>query len=463
MKKKVLILICSALAGLTAFAGNELNTVELTKAEQQLVQNNNDFAFRLFREARGAENKVLSPLSVTYALGLINNGATGDTQKEINMLLGANGDGLNAETINSFCRKMLDASNLLDKNTQVIVANNIYFNNGSYGGKIKSKFMQAAKKYYDAEPQMRDLYVPETLDEINRWVSDRTKGMITDLLSKEDLQPNLVSFLLNAIYFKGAWTKPFDKNLTETSFFDGQKATATMMTQKNEFLYTENDLYQAVQLPYGNGSYLMTVFLPREDKTLDDLVAAISGKNWNADDYQRYMVTLKLPRIITDTDQDLQEAMKSLGVYNAFLDTKDALGFLEFCFMGDDESKSDPVWISLMKQSAKLRLDEVGTEAAAATATEVTGKSAPSTKQAIFKADRPFLYTISECTTGAIFFLGQYMGDGAAQSGENNGINEIEKMRNVENEKVYDLLGRRVNSQLKKGVYISNGRAFVIK
>jgi serpin B len=309
---------------------------------------------------------------------------------------------------------------------------------------------------------MCDLYAPETLDNINQWVAKHTDGMITNLLNPEDLQPNLVSFLLNAISFKGAWAKPFDKDLTESAPFDGGKATAMMMSQKSEFQYAESSLYQAVRLRYGNGAYFLTVFLPRENQTLDNLVSALNGQNWNNANYERCQVSLKLPRITTDTNQDLNDAMSALGMPDAFLDEKDAEGFTQLCYLGNDEANSDRVWIGLMKQSASLTLDEAGTQAAAATAIEVVGKSAPIGPQVDFVADRPFLYTLSEESTGAIFFIGQYLGDGPAQSGEQNAIHDILKTNGAADAKAYDLQGREAAPQ-SKGLLIRDGRKIVKK
>ena len=418
MKRTVLILICTLLTTILAFADGLKKSIELTDAEQQFVTNNNDFAFRLFREVRGNESRVLSPLSITYALGMLNNGAQGVTRQEINQVLGAsvlqggNGEATGIEAINSFCLKLLTGCNLLDKDTQVGIANTIYFNGDRGELSLKTAFRDAALQYYGATPEVRSFSDGQTRNVINQWASDRTEGMIPELIKEGELDfnnPNLVSLLLNAIYFKGAWTKPFEKDFTQLSYFDGMKATAMMMFQNGDFDYAQNDLYQSVILPYGNGAYQMTVFLPRYGKTLDDLFAAMNGQNWNKANYQHYQAFLAMPRIETVTDLQLNEVMKALGMPNAFY-APDMEGFTDFCYFGDDESNSDRVWISLMKQSAKLRLDEVGTEAAAATVIAMEDRAMPMNSVEIW-LDRPFLYTISERSTGAIFFMGQYLGE----------------------------------------------------
>ena len=390
----------------------EHGMISLTDAERALVAQNSDFAFNLFRKTRDTENHVISPLSITYALGMLNNGAEGITREEIcQVLSGGRQTGYaDVATMNAFCRKMLTESNLLDEDTRVAIANTIYFNGDRKDISLKMAFKDAAATYYDATPSILNFSDEATLGIINQWVADKTDGMITDLLKPGDMQdPNLVSFLLNAICFKGAWVNQFDERQTQNAYFDNMRRTAMMMSQENEFRYARTDLYQSVVLPYGNGSYEMTLFLPNYGKTLDDLLDAMNGMNWNAAKYQDYMVRLSMPRIETDTDQDLNEIMASLGMPNAFLENN-SHGFWDFCYFGDNEDDSDQCFISLMRQKAHLKLDEKGTEAAAATVIGMCDNAVPS-QYAEFIADRPFLYIISERSTGSIFFIGQYMGE----------------------------------------------------
>ena len=411
--KKILLLFFSILMVTTAFAqSGEPKTITLTDAERKLVEQNSDFAFNLFRQTRDTENHVISPLSITYALGMLNNGADGITREEICQVLsgGQQTDYADVATMNDFCRKMLTESALLDEDTRVAIANTIFFNGDRKDITLKSAFKDAAATYYDATPSVLSFSDEATLGTINQWATDQTDGMIRDLLKSEDLQdPNLVSFLLNAICFKGAWASPFNKNHTQHAYFNNKQRTAEMMIQNNDFLYAETDLYQSVILPYGNGSYQMTVFLPQYGKTLDDVLAAMNGKNWNAAKYKHYFVMLGMPRIETDTNQDLEEIMASLGMKNAFL-KYNGHGFMDFCYFDDNEANSDQCWISLMRQKAHLKLDEKGTEAAAATVIGMVDKAMPQ-YYAEFIADRPFLYIISERSTGSIFFIGQYMGE----------------------------------------------------
>ena len=422
-----------------ASAFNAPKEIELTDGERQLIASNNDFAFNLFRKARGEESKVLSPLSITYALGMLNNGAAGQTQQEINQTLGFGEAG--ADAINAFCQKMLREAETLDEKTKSLIANTIFVNEG-LGYSLQDDFIQKANDYYNAQPQNRDFNDGETVDVINQWASDHTEGMIPTVLNKQMFDPFAASYLLNALYFKGMWSEPFDVTETKDELF-GRNETVPMMHKpySETFEYADNDLYQAVNLPYGNGAYQMSIFLPREGKTIGDVLDALNGNNWQVKGAM-YKVDLKLPRFETDTNQDLVKIMSDLGMSTAF--TYDA-DFPYFCNV--------PVFISQMFQVAKINLDEQGTEAAAVTVISGDTSITPSAK---FYANRPFLYIISEQSTGAIFFIGQYMGKITM------GIASPRIQELTEDNAIYNLSGQKVNGSYK-GLVIQNGKKMMAK
>jgi serine protease inhibitor len=409
--KKITLTALALLMAIATFAKS--GTIELTDNERQFVENNSDFAFRLFRKVREGQEPmangqqpslVLSPLSITYALGMLNNGATGETQQQINTVLGSVDVG-SADVINSFCRKMIDASNTLDEKTKVLISDNIYVNSAC-GFHLLPEFVKAAADYYDATPETRDFFDGETRDVINKWASDHTEGMIKEPLKEDEFNPNTISYLLNALYFKSEWKLSFDQKYTQKTYFDGEKATAEMMQQYETFMYAKNDVCQSIQLPYGNGAFQMTVFLPRYGKTIDDLLAKMSGKDWNAMAYEPYIVYLLFPRFETDTDQRLEKIMAALGMPRAF-DSENAQ-FDKFAV--NVEMPDVPIYIDMMKQVAKICVNESGTEAAAVTIIDMKD-GADYGQYAEFIADRPFLYVISERSTGTIFFVGQYTGE----------------------------------------------------
>lgn len=387
-------------------------TLELTRTEQEMVSSSNDFTFDLFRKARDeVKSQILSPISITYALGMLNNGAAGETQQQINKVLGFSETG--ADGINDFCYKMLQKASTLDDQTKVLIADNIYMNKGY---ELKPAFKETVKAFYDADAETRDFHDGKTRDVINQWGSDHTMGMIKEVLKKDEFDPDFVSYLLNAIYFKGTWQYQFDKNMTQKELFAtsdilSEAVEVQMMHQTAELDYLQTDDFQALRLPYGNGVWNMTVLLPRvknEGPTSEDInrmLKSLNTASWQQ--IQQQMVTHKvdvyLPRLESDTDIDLIPIMQKLGMTRAF---DDGLAeFPNFCNV--------PTFIGLMKQVAKIKLDEEGTEAAAVTVIGMekcdVGPSEPD--YVTFCANHPFLYVISEKETGAIFFIGQYTGN----------------------------------------------------
>ena len=380
---------------------NELKYISLTRAQMDLVNENNNFAFNLFRQVTSQKSEIVSPISITYALGMLNNGAVGETQKEINKVLGFGAAG--ADSINAFCRKMLTEAPTLDKLTKVMIANTIYMNKDY---ELKSDFINKAKNFYEAEPETRDFADGKTRDVINKWGNDHTEGMIPEVLTEEEFSPIAVSYLLNAIYFKGTWAEKFDKDNTKDETFKGYSADkqVPMMRQEHEFNYSETDDCQALCLPYGNLAYRMTILLPKEGKTINDVLKTLTAETWQ--NYQimgRAIVDLKLPRFESKSDVNLKPIMSALGMPKAF--NPGLADFSNFCNV--------PTYIDLMKQVAKIKLNEEGTEAAAVTVIgmEMTALEPSEPQHVQFFANRPFLYVISEQSTGAIFFIGQYMGD----------------------------------------------------
>ncbi|MBR4843218.1 MAG: hypothetical protein IK006_09050, partial [Bacteroidaceae bacterium] len=243
------------------------------------------------------------------------------------------------------------------------------------------------------------------------WASDHTEKMIEKILNESEFNPDAVSYLLNAIYFKGMWTRKFDKDNTcqEEFYHAGNSQDVTisyMMNQKGQFNYADIDGYQVLCLPYGNEAFNMTIFLPRvtEWETVHALPAVPSIQTWQKlkTGMLGELVNVKLPRIETDTDVNLNEIMSALGMPDAF--NKDKADFSGFC--------DTDTYIGLMKHVAKIKLDEEGTEAAAVTVVGTFATAYPGYQPTAisFNANHPFLYVISENSTGAILFIGQYTG-----------------------------------------------------
>ena len=400
--KRLVLFVCAMLMTMVSLADNELKGITLTSEEQKLVNSNNDFAFNLFRAAQTGESLILSPLSITYALGMLNNGAAGETLKQINTVLGFGDAG--AEAINAFCRKMLTEAPGLDELTKVMIANTIYVN-GARGYVLKEDFVGKARQYYDAEPESRDFGDGKTRDVINQWASDHTAGMIPEILNENEFDADAVSYLLNALYFKGTWTLKFDEKETKEELF-ADRYPLPMMHQEKELAYTESDDCQALTLPYGNEAYRMTILLPRQGKSVNDVLQGLTAEKW------------------------------------------------QYLIWGMGEA------IDLMKQVAKIEVNEEGTEAAAVTiigmkATGMGGHSEP--PHVKFHANRPFLYVISEQSTGSIFFIGQYLGN------PTSAIAAPRLQQRPATGPLYNLSGQRLSTPPSRGIYINDGKKIFVK
>lgn len=346
--------------------------VSLTDEEQALVIPVNDLGFNMFRKVGANENILLSPLGMTYALGLINNGAGGETRKQIQKVLGCGDTG--ATTINSFCRKMLTEAPKIDRLTNMEITNE-FFSPKSYT--LMPSFTKVAKDSYDTQLQFYE--------------------------SESDL---LNFTLVNTINFKGIWEDKFRKVNTQDEMFkgeDGKEQTVPMMQQTSQFFYTENDLCQTLCLPYSNGAYQMIVLLPKEGKTIQEVAQSLTAASWEKmyDQMQSVRVEVKLPRFESESEVNLTRMMTSL-MPNAFSMKK-----ADFSNLFDLAS-----CIKMIMQKGHIKVDETGTEATVATLLQgrIAGLDLAPPETIPFHATHPFLYFIREWSTGTIFFIGQYMG-----------------------------------------------------
>lgn len=380
----------------------ERKDIVLTRSEQEMVTNSNAFAFNLFEKVRDdlAEGKsfMISPLSVTYALGMLNNGADGQTKEEICKVLGTD----DVESMNAFCRKMIDESGKLDPSTKLSIANAVEVNQNY---KLYEEFIKTTKDYYDAQVENLDFSSPSALKHINDWCANHTNNLIPTIL--ESLNPASAAVLLNAIYFKGVWTKKFDKKDTKSEKFtlaSGKEKKVELMHQEKDFEYGSNGICQILRLPYGNKAYSMTILLPLEGKTTSDIISSIIDEGWYIDlTLFPTFVDVKLPQFKTESKFGLERILPSMGMPSAF--DGNTSDFSKFC--------TTPTFISQVIHKSFIETNEEGTEAAAVTATDIAGWAGPTVAPQVpeFHADHPFIYIISELSTNTIFFIGEYNGE----------------------------------------------------
>ena len=376
----------------------------LSDAQHEMVNNNNSFAFSLYNKTMGMNSRVVSPLSVTYLMSMLANGADGETQQQILATLGWAGEGIqqpSLQDINDYSRMLIEKTARLDKAVTVEIANYVAVNKEF---KLNSKFQKSVERDYKAGVESLNFTSPSTLKRINDWCNDRTHGMIPSIINEVD--PDAVSYLMNAIYFNGTWKDKFSKEETKQEMFRGYTRDiqyVDMMHRHGEYFYADGDGYSAVSIPYGNGAFRMTVILPTEGSFLRDVMASMDGGKFQA--LQRSMekcnVDLKIPRFTTEVDLPLNDIISALGAPLIFSPQAD---FSQFA-RGD-------FYVSKMFQKAKIEVSEEGTKAAAVTAAimMMSAMRPEKKRNVVFHADSPFAYIISENSTGSIYFMGQYTG-----------------------------------------------------
>ena len=403
---------------------SEAKPIQLTPAQRQFANDNNSFTLNFLKTVnetdRSGKSFIYSPLSITYVLGMVNDAATGQAEQELEQTLGFHEGGIQA--VNEYCKNLIDNLPKVDEKVTLNIANAIFV---SKEYTLKEQFKKDMKEYYDAQAETLDFNSPQTLGHINDWCKNKTNGMIPTIL--DEVNPNMMSYLLNAIYFKADWTSKFDSKNTKTEIFTTEKGSTKLPLMHQTVLtkYGKNDVCSAVEMPYGNGYWKMTILLPEEGKTTDDIINSMKEVSWGKENLlgtmDAYEVDLKLPRFETSSDTDelkgdaeedtddphnkgLISLMKKMGLRLAFDPSSE-----EICNMCQV-----PVYIDMMRQKAKIMVNEEGSEAAAVTVAGMMEKSTAGPVEypmATFHADHPFVYLITEGSSGVILFVGRFAGE----------------------------------------------------
>ena len=402
---KIVFLLLFVISGYSCTESQEVkpkeySPIKLDLKSQEILQTSNEFGISLFKkvveDTEEPENVMISPLSVSQALGMTWNGARGETRDEMTNVLGFSVDNdkeLNES--NKIIREaLLSADNLVETN----IANSIWYKNTF---QINSGFVDINKQFYDAEVRPLNFSDAEgSKKTINNWVDDKTKEKIPEIV--DEITPDHIMFLINAVYFKGKWKYEFKKDDTVDEPFhyvDGTTEDVKMMAQEADLDYFSTTGCSGVALPYGNEHFRMIVLLPDEGVKLNDLVAgldenAISGY---INSFQQRGVKVWLPKFKFECDLELKKQLIKLGMVSAF-------GNADLSGMGTPSN----LVISKVKHKTFVEVDEVGTEAAAVTSVEIEITSIGPGGGAIpFIVNRPFLFLIQEKDSGAILFMGQ--------------------------------------------------------
>jgi serpin B len=366
----------------------------LTVKQIEKVRSDNRFSFTIFRNVsqQAGSNLFFSPLSLNMALGMLYNGASGDTRTEMEEAL--NLAGMTRTEINEYYQTMASALLHIDPLTDIGLANSIWYRSGF---PVKQPFIDINRQYFDALVQGLDFNLPSSVDIINAWCAEKTNNKITEII-EAPIPPDVVMYLMNALYFKSKWQFEFDKAHSRQSDFTtstGATTTATLMEQTAALPYYSDERVQCVEMPYGNQAFSMVAILPQGGTNLDALVDYLDNDRWTniSDNLSARNVHLLLPRFKVEYEMNLNQPVQEAGMQRIFTG-------------GLNDISDEPLAVSSIRQKTFVEINEEGTEAAAVTAIGIFTSIGPDTPVP-FIANRPFLYLIREKSTGAILFIGR--------------------------------------------------------
>jgi len=403
--------------------------ISLANELKQCSVLNNCFQINLLHAMLSSESKSIatSPLSVAYLLAMIASGCETDRQsqvqpaKEIFLALESSHP-LNApysslgglqfrETpMNNLLKTVIEQANKCDPKVDFSIANAFF---AQKGFDLYSGYVNYIAEAYHADYGLLDFTSPSALEAINAWSNQKTKGLVPKIL--DEVSPMAVAYLLNSIYFRAPWALPFNKDSTQSENFtdaNGTLSQVQMMHQESKLLYLSFNHMELVQLPFANGAFNMTIVLPKDGWSVEQLTENGIGTNLAhtlytlSTDPQRVLVDLAIPHFNIETTNDqLIEQLQSLGIKSIFDPEKANL----------TEISPKELYVSNMIQKARIKVDEEGCEAAATSQAELittdTGEDPDPVSPIVFRADHPFLYFITERSSGLIFFAGTYCGD----------------------------------------------------
>lgn len=329
--------------------------------------------FNEMNKSKRGQNLIISPLSIFQILSLTTNGAKGQTQKEMIQAL----NGTDLDKINYVNYEILE---IFQKFKTVEIANVVM----SRFTPLK-EFIEIAEKYCAPQEQLI------SANQVNNWCSEKTHGKITKILDQLDASVQMI--LLNAVYFKGEWSKQFKESLTKKKIFYNlgtEIKEVDTMQKLDHFSYYEDTKVQAIDLPYTQDGMSALIILPKETVDINKYITSLNSNESSLSDLISQLkyskVNLELPKFKLEFFSSLKETLKDMGMTTAFTDDADLTGLRE-----ERNLKIDDVL-----HKTFLKVNENGTEAAAVTAVIVKYTSAMPVQEKIYqmKVNRPFLFML---------------------------------------------------------------------
>ena len=371
--------------------------INLNAKALEIIQADNQFGLDMFKLLTDTgfveKNIMISPLSVSQALCMTYNGANGKTKKAFEETLHFNNTTI--EEVNKSALDLTKALLSVDPQVTLNIANSIWYKDNFT---VENDFIERNQTYYNAFVKPVDFNSSQTVNKINNWVDDKTNGKIDKII--DHLSPLDRLILINAIYFKGEWRNQFKKDKTETDQFHLETWGAVnvpMMHTTGDYPYFENEILDALEMPYGRGNFSMVVLLPKEGYRVNDILDTLNAEVWKSWEEQFFVsndVPVVFPKFKFKYERSLVNVLSKLGLSVAFHDDADFTGI----------NKNIDLHISEVMHKTFVQIDEEGTEAAAVTSVTVgttsVGPGMP------FVADHPFIFMIKEKYTHAILFIG---------------------------------------------------------
>lgn len=367
----------------------------ISQTPKNIPKAHNAFGFDLIKSIKQDEsgkNIFISPSSIALALSMVYNGTNGETKNAMQKTLHM--QGFDISNINQESLGLINLLKNPDPKVQLSIANSVWARKEV---NFNQNFIDTLKSYYNTESSVLDFANPNSVKTINSWVSKNTNGKIPTIVST--IPSDMVMYLINAVYFKGSWTKEFDKKLTQNKSFtiaDGSSKSTPLMKQSGMLPYLETEDFQSVNLTYGNNKRIsMYVFLPKNN--VDNFVSTLTPEKWNGwmSQYKGKSGVILLPKFKMDYEKQLKDILAGLGMSIAFTDNADLSG------IGKD------LKISEVKHKSYVDVNEEGTEAAAVTSVGVSVTSvAPPQDTFYMEVNHPFFFAIRDNQTEEILFMG---------------------------------------------------------
>jgi serine protease inhibitor len=377
-------------------------TIVLPETGSSVISACNQFAFNFLRSTLQQDttnsNKLISPLSIYMALSMVYNGANNATKDSIANVLQLSGIDINS--LNAVCRSLITQLPQEDNEVQFSIANSIWYNDGF---QPLDSFLNTTQNFYEASVQPLDFDNPASVNTINNWVAQKTNNKITkviDVISSTDLM-----YLIDAIYFNGAWQSAFKTSDTHNDDFylsNGSAESVPFMQQELKTTVYSDSAFSLLELPYGSGkSYSMYIALPANQQQPISTFASLMNENILSNAINKMdsvNIQVDIPKWEYSYSIDnMQPELSMLGMGIAF-DTS-----ADFSKMYNPAQVKPYITKAIHK--TYIKVDEEGTVAAAVTAIGI-GTSAIVSSPPVFKVNHPFLYAIIEKQTGTVLFTG---------------------------------------------------------